>query len=218
MCIIKQILYFPGFILCHVPEACCLMIARCTVESTMIRGYHQYISKLLFESELDLLKCCNIDILMQNKLKHISRCCTHLMLHNRKIGKKELANCCDLPNSPKFFPLQSFLLHGNRICKLPVSSTCLGQMTKLLPVAFEWSRKWNFWKVADMVTDTLSILILVSLSTRYPLNFAGAHQSKKIIVWYWEMDNFYKLLKIKKTITHAFNNTEILPKYSSKVF
>jgi len=43
--------------------ACCLMMAGCTVES-MIRGYHKYtyeqtIGKLLFESELDLLKYCN---------------------------------------------------------------------------------------------------------------------------------------------------------------
>ena len=31
-----------------------------------------------------------------------------------KIGKKKFANinCCDSPNSPKFFPLQSFLLYG----------------------------------------------------------------------------------------------------------
>ena len=29
------------------------------------------------------------------------------------IGGKKLANCCDSPNSPKFFPLQSFLLYGN---------------------------------------------------------------------------------------------------------
>ena len=29
-----------------------------------------------------------------------------------KIGEKKLANCCDSPNSPKFFPLQSFLLYG----------------------------------------------------------------------------------------------------------
>jgi len=26
--------------------------------------------------------------------------------------QKKLANCCDSPNSPKFFPLQSFLLYG----------------------------------------------------------------------------------------------------------
>jgi len=57
MNIIKRTTYFPGFILCHVLLACCLMMARCTVES-MIHGYYQYISKLSFESELDLLKCC----------------------------------------------------------------------------------------------------------------------------------------------------------------
>jgi len=36
----------------------------------MICGYHEYVSKLLLESELDFLKYCNIDIvtliLMQN--------------------------------------------------------------------------------------------------------------------------------------------------------
>jgi len=52
---------------------CCLMMARCSVDS-MILGYHEYISKLSLESELDLLKYSNIDILtsilMQNKLKH----------------------------------------------------------------------------------------------------------------------------------------------------
>ena len=30
-----------------------------------------------------------------------------------KIGKKNLANCCNLPNSPKFFYHQSFLLYDN---------------------------------------------------------------------------------------------------------
>jgi len=109
--------------LCHVLVACCLMMARCTVESAMIRGYHQYISKLSFESELDLLKyCTNINILTsiltQNKLKCISRFCMRLMLQNRKIGKKKLANCCDLPNSPKFFLLQSFLLYCILVCLL----------------------------------------------------------------------------------------------------
>jgi len=37
-------------------------MARWTVES-MICGYHEYISKLSLESELDLLKYCNIHIL-----------------------------------------------------------------------------------------------------------------------------------------------------------
>jgi len=98
----------------HVLVACRSMMARCTVES-MIRSYHEYISKLSLESELDLLKYCDIDfltsILTQNKLKHTSRCCAP---HVTKMGnwQKKLANCCDLPNSSKFFPLQSFLLYG----------------------------------------------------------------------------------------------------------
>jgi len=52
MNIIKQTPYFP-FVLCHVLVACCLMMARWTVQS-IIRGYHEYISKLLLETELDL--------------------------------------------------------------------------------------------------------------------------------------------------------------------
>jgi len=58
----------------------------------MIRGYHEYISKLSLENELDLLKYRNIDIptsiLTQNKLKRTIRCCEPLMLQNRKIGAK----------------------------------------------------------------------------------------------------------------------------------
>jgi len=54
MNIIKRTPYFPGFVLCHVLVACCLVMVRCTVES-MICGYHEYISKLSLESELDLL-------------------------------------------------------------------------------------------------------------------------------------------------------------------
>jgi len=93
--------------LCHVLVVCCSMMARCTVEP-MICDYHEYISKLLLESELDLLKYCNIKILtlilMQNKLKRSSHCC----MPKLPISKK-LANCCD---SPKFFPLQRFLLYS----------------------------------------------------------------------------------------------------------
>jgi len=110
--IIKQTLYFS---VCHVLVACHSMMARHTVES-MICGYHEYISKLLLESELDILKYSSIDILTsiltQNKLKHTSRCCVHLMLQKIRNWQKQLANCCDSPNLPKFFPFQSFLLYG----------------------------------------------------------------------------------------------------------
>jgi len=34
--------------------------------------------------------------------------------------QKKLANRCDLPNSPKFFPLQSFLLYGIVVLPLRV--------------------------------------------------------------------------------------------------
>jgi len=111
MNIIKRTPYFPGLILCHVLLACCLMMARCTVES-MIRNYHQYISKLLFESELDLLKCCNIDIftsiLTQNKLKHTSHCCVHLMLQNRNIGEKSWRIVVIRQIHQSFFPSKVF--------------------------------------------------------------------------------------------------------------
>ena len=49
--------------------------------------------------------------------------------------QKKLANCCDSPNSPKFFPLQSFLLYGMKL--LATNSTgsigyylCLFMQTK----------------------------------------------------------------------------------------
>jgi len=94
---------------------CCLMMARHTVEF-MIHGYHKCYR---FKSELELLKYCNIVILTliltQNKLKCTSCCCTPHVTKNGKLAKK-LANCCDLPNSPKFFPLQSFLLYSNHVC------------------------------------------------------------------------------------------------------
>jgi len=95
---------------------CRLMMARHTVVQSMIHGYHEYISKLLLESELDLLKYCNIDtltsILMQNKLKHTPCCCVCLMLQKMGNWQKKLVNCCDLSNLPKFFPLQRFLLYS----------------------------------------------------------------------------------------------------------
>ena len=97
---IKLTLYFPGFVLCHVLVACCLMMVRCTVEF-MNRGCHKYISKLSLESELDLIKYCNIDILisiiytsilMQNKLKYTLYCYVCLMLQKQENWQKFLAN------------------------------------------------------------------------------------------------------------------------------
>jgi len=43
--IIKRTLYFPGFVSCHMLVACCLMMARCTIES-MICDYYKYVNKL----------------------------------------------------------------------------------------------------------------------------------------------------------------------------
>jgi len=83
---------FSGIVLCHVLVVCCLMITRCTVES-MICGYHEYISKLLLESELNLLKYCNIDILtsilMQDKNKvHFTLLVVPHVTKNEKLAKK----------------------------------------------------------------------------------------------------------------------------------
>jgi len=53
---------------------------------------HECISKLLLESELDLLKHCNIDILTsiltQNKLKCTSHCCACLKLQKQENWEK----------------------------------------------------------------------------------------------------------------------------------
>jgi len=91
MNIIKRTPYFSGFVLCHMLVVCCSMMARHTVES-MIHDYHEYISKLSLESELDLLKYCNIDILTsiltQNKLKHTSHHWVPHVTKNRKLAKK----------------------------------------------------------------------------------------------------------------------------------
>jgi len=91
MNIIELTPYFQGFFLCYMLVAGCLMMARCTVGS-MIHGYHEYMLKLSLESELDLLKYCNIDILTliltQNKLKCTSHWCAHLMLQKQENWQK----------------------------------------------------------------------------------------------------------------------------------
>ena len=47
MNIIKQTPYFPGFVLCHVPVVCCLMMAKgtCIYYCLWLNGYHKYIHK-----------------------------------------------------------------------------------------------------------------------------------------------------------------------------
>jgi len=91
-----------------------IYVLSMTVES-MICGYHKYISELLLESELDLLKYCIIDILtsilMQNRLKLTSCCCTRLMLQKQENWQKtgELEAICQIrPTflSPKFFTIR----------------------------------------------------------------------------------------------------------------
>jgi len=125
MNIIKQTPYFPGFVLCHVLVACCLMMVRCTVES-MICGYHKYISIQLFESELDLLKYCNIDIrtliLMQNKLKHTSRCYVYLVLQNRKISEKSWRIVVIHQICQSFFPSKVFYCTIHKFCRKSTTS------------------------------------------------------------------------------------------------
>ena len=68
----------------------CTCMYMISVES-MIHGYHEYISKLSLVSKLDLLKYCNVDtltsILMQNKLKHTSHCCTPHVTKTGKLAK-----------------------------------------------------------------------------------------------------------------------------------
>jgi len=78
----------------------------------MICGYHEYISKLLLENEMDLQYQYPY---LDPYAKQIKVQCAHFMLQKQENWQKKLANCCDLPNSPKFFPLQSFLLYGNMV-------------------------------------------------------------------------------------------------------
>jgi len=70
----------------------------------MICDYHEYISKLSLESELDLLKYCNINmltsILTQNKLKYTS------CYKTGKLAKKLWQIGSD---SPKIFAIKGFL-------------------------------------------------------------------------------------------------------------
>jgi len=85
-------------------------ILSMTVES-MIRGYHDNISKLLLESELDILKYCNINILtsicMQNKVHLTLLCLPHVTKQENwwnffwQIGS-------NLLNSPNFFTTKVF--------------------------------------------------------------------------------------------------------------
>jgi len=111
--IIKQTPYFSGFVLCHMLVACHSMMARRIVEC-MIRGYHKYIRKLSLESELNLLKYCNIDILTsiltQSKLKLTSHCCKRLMLHtkNGKLVKKSWQIVVIHKICQSFFPSKVF--------------------------------------------------------------------------------------------------------------
>ena len=52
----------------------------------------------------------NQPVQTQFSFQHVTQGVTAHALN--KNWQKKLANCCDSPNSPKFFPLQSFLLYG----------------------------------------------------------------------------------------------------------
>jgi len=62
---------------------------------------------------------------------YIKQIKAHLMLlctpHVTKAGKlaKKLVNCYDLPNLPKFFPLQSFLLYNMFVCTYVCIYVCM---------------------------------------------------------------------------------------------
>jgi len=93
MNIIKWTLYFPGFVLCHVLVACCLMMVRCTVDCRIYDLWLLWMYKQTIAWKwTGPLKHCNINIvtsiLTQNKLKCTSCLCSHLMLQKWEIGKK----------------------------------------------------------------------------------------------------------------------------------
>jgi len=86
-------------------------MARFTVEF-MVHSCHEYISKLLFESELDLLRYCNIDnltsILMQNKLK-IAAHAPHVIKKGKLTKSWQIVVICQIRLSfspPKYFTVR----------------------------------------------------------------------------------------------------------------
>jgi len=96
--------------ICLVPRASGVLFddEKHTVES-MIHGHHEYISKLLLESELDLLKCYNIDVLTSILTQTIEAQLT--LLRTPHVTKQE--NWQKLwqigiysSNSPKFFTIR----------------------------------------------------------------------------------------------------------------
>jgi len=124
MNIIKRTPCFSGFVLCHLLVACCSMMVTGEAHCRVYDLWLSWIYEQTIACRLDLLKYCNIDILtlilMQNKLKCISYCCTHLILQKWGIGKKKLVNCWDSPNKvfflSKFFTVRYFKM-GFKIWK-----------------------------------------------------------------------------------------------------
>jgi len=169
MNIIKWTLYFPGFVLCHVLVACCLMMARWAVES-MMHGYHQYISKIITWKWTKALKILQYWYPYLNPyaklLKHISCCCSMCLKLQKGIWQKKLANCCDLQNSPKFFPLQSFY------CTAFTISVCIHILTlisclticfsfEFLWASFTWWWYWVGWLIMSYVSKTFCDLTII---------------------------------------------------------
>jgi len=69
----------------HLPKFFCQSFAAVFSPNFFTaKVFYNTVRKALLESELDLLKYCNIDILtlilMRNKLKLSSHCCAHLAL------------------------------------------------------------------------------------------------------------------------------------------
>ena len=61
----------------------------------------------IFSVENIYYLCSNRPTSAPHITEHVTACAI-----DTEIGRKKLANCGDSPNSPKFFPLQSFLLYG----------------------------------------------------------------------------------------------------------
>ena len=115
------------------------------------------------------------------QLKHSLRSCVCLILQNRKIGEKKLANCCDSPNLPKFFPLQSFLLYGKHwflgivICTYIVYSGNLLWLIKYVQNKHLLVLKIQDFKVARSQHGTKITYMVAATSLAKSLNFNAQH-------------------------------------------
>jgi len=113
--VVHDVIVMCTLFVCLCIVLCCTVLCYCTVAVCMFAPVGKNSSANYCEGKLKINQ--SIDTYMLKQLKHSSSCCACLILQNRKIGGKKLANCCDLPNSPKFFPLQSFILYNIWIWK-----------------------------------------------------------------------------------------------------